>query len=60
MAEKSKETPMIRKEDGGTSHAEKPFDHPVYKKLALLNGEVNKMSKTDLQAKLKDLKLDTR
>ena len=51
---------MDRKENDSHSHCEKPFDHPVYKKLALLNGEVNKMSKADLQNKLKELKLDTR
>ncbi|XP_046368295.2 3'-5' exoribonuclease 1-like isoform X1 [Haliotis rufescens] len=35
------------------------FSDPVYKKLARLNGEINKMTKDQLKAKLTALKLDT-
>jgi len=37
-----------------------PFSDPVYKKLATLNGEVNRMDKEELKEKLKKLHLDTR
>lgn len=37
-----------------------PFDHPVYKKLAVINGEINKLTKQQMVEKLAELHLDTR
>ena len=37
-----------------------PFDHPVYKKLSRLNGDINKMTKDELKARLESLHLDSR
>ncbi len=37
-----------------------PFAHPVYQKLSLINGSINKMTKLEIQEKLKSLRLDTR
>ena len=39
---------------------EKPLDHPVYKTISRMNGEINKMSKKELQSQLRGLKLDSR
>ena len=36
------------------------FGHPVFKKLATLNGHVNKMTKDELKEQLAQLHLDTR
>lgn len=36
------------------------FSHPVYKKLSVMNGEVNRMTKQAIQNKLASLGLDTR
>lgn len=36
------------------------YSHPVYKEIALANGEINRMTKDELRKKLEDLKLDTR
>ncbi|KAJ0012634.1 hypothetical protein NQD34_016968 [Periophthalmus magnuspinnatus] len=36
------------------------YSHPVYKEIALANGQINRMSKEELRKKLSDLKLDTR
>ena len=47
--------PKARKEDGSSQ-----FEHPVYKKIALINGEVNRMTKDQIREKLGELKLDTR
>ena len=47
--------PKVRKEDGCSQ-----FEHPVYKKIALINGEVNRMTKEQIKDKLADLRLDTR
>ncbi|XP_064600584.1 3'-5' exoribonuclease 1-like isoform X2 [Liolophura sinensis] len=36
------------------------YSDPVYKKLSLINGEINKLTKDQLQAKCAELRLDTR
>ncbi|XP_060886490.1 3'-5' exoribonuclease 1 [Labrus mixtus] len=36
------------------------FSHPVYKEIALANGQINRMSRDELKKKLADLQLDTR
>ena len=36
------------------------FSDPVFKKLAVLNGEINKMNKLEMKEKLAKLNLDTR
>ena len=36
------------------------FDHPVFKKLSVKNGEINRMTKEELKVKLEKLNLDTR
>ena len=38
----------------------KPFDHPVYSKISRINGEINRLNKSELQRKLSKLKLDSR
>ena len=36
------------------------YTDPVYKKLARINGEINKLTKKELQEKLKELLIDDR
>lgn len=36
------------------------YSNPVYKKLSVINGEINRMTREDLQSKLEELKLDSR
>ena len=36
------------------------YNDPVYKKLARINGEINKLTKKDLQEKLTELGIDDR
>ena len=36
------------------------YTDPVYKKLARINGEINKLTKKELQEKLKELHIDDR
>ncbi|KAL5021002.1 hypothetical protein ScPMuIL_000157 [Solemya velum] len=36
------------------------YSDPVYKKISLINGEINKMTKDELKKKLGDLRMDTR
>lgn len=43
-----------------SSPANGDYSHPVYKEIALANGQINRMSKDELRNKLADLKLDTR
>ncbi|XP_028253672.1 3'-5' exoribonuclease 1 [Parambassis ranga] len=43
-----------------SSQTNSDFSHPVYKEIALANGQINRMSKEELRIKLADLKLDTR
>lgn len=38
---------------------EREYSHPVYKQIALLNGEINGYSKSELIKKLRTFKLDT-
>ncbi len=47
----------VRKDDGSY---EGPFSDPVYKQIALRNGEINRMTKDQIRQKLAELKLDTR
>ncbi|XP_041636409.1 3'-5' exoribonuclease 1 [Cheilinus undulatus] len=42
------------------SQSNSDFSHPVYKEIALANGQINRMSKDELRKKLADLQLDTR
>ncbi|XP_076372373.1 3'-5' exoribonuclease 1-like [Tachypleus tridentatus] len=37
-----------------------PFSDPIYKQLSQLNGKINRMGKSEVQAKLKELRLDSR
>lgn len=41
------------------SHSQSDFSDPVYKKLARLNGEINRMSKDDLRRRLAEFHLHT-
>jgi len=45
---------------GGTAGSNGPFQDPVFKKLSLLNGAVNKLTKDQMKEKLAQLHLDTR
>ena len=60
MAECAGKKQSVRKDDGSSEATAKPFDHPVYKTLSRFNGEVNRMSKEEIQERLAALKLDTR
>lgn len=42
------------------SQSNSDYSHPVYKEIALANGQINRMSKEELRIKLAELKLDTR
>ncbi|XP_072309822.1 3'-5' exoribonuclease 1 isoform X2 [Eucyclogobius newberryi] len=46
--------------DTSSSPPNGDYSHPVYKEIALANGQINRMSKEELRKKLSDLKLDTR
>jgi len=48
-----------RKEDN-SGIGDHQFQDPVYKKLAIFNGEVNRLTKDELKAKLIELHLDPR
>ncbi|XP_022246040.1 3'-5' exoribonuclease 1-like [Limulus polyphemus] len=37
-----------------------PFSDPIYKQLSQINGQINRMGKSEAQAKLKELRLDSR
>lgn len=41
-------------------YKEGQYTDPAYKKLSKINGEINKLSKQELQTKLKECGLDTR
>ena len=67
------EGPSVRSQEseeeneGDTNHKEDnpnqydgPFSNPVYKRIALINGEINRMTKEQIRQRLSELKLDTR
>lgn len=60
MAAVGQETTSAHGNQSSSDGAKGPFDHPVYKKLAILNGEINKMTKQEMVEKLEQLHLDTR
>jgi len=43
-----------------TKSSNTDYSHPVYKKLSHLNGDVNKLSISELQTKLNKLRLNSR
>ena len=46
-----------QQEDGSY---EGKFGNPVYKQIAMRNGEINRMTKEDIRKKLAELNLDTK
>lgn len=65
MAEDKQEAEPIdlncqKSANGEVSSYDGPFSNPVYKKIALINGEINRMTKEQIRQRLSDLKLDTR
>ncbi|ELT98575.1 hypothetical protein CAPTEDRAFT_130678 [Capitella teleta] len=46
---------MASKEENG-----KKYDHPVYKKISRLNGDINRMSRDELKERLESLHLNSR
>lgn len=60
MAAVGQETITAQGNQSSSDVTKGPFDHPVYKKLAILNGEINKMTKQEMAEKLGQLHLDTR
>ena len=49
-----------RREDVCSGGDSGPFSDPVFKKLSKLNGEINRMTKEQIQAKLAEFHIDTR